>query len=555
MKLRAILCFVFLAFCVLGLTGTEKGPVAVSPGSDFGIAVVGERCPTFSWTAVEWATSYRISVFEAATAEVMSYEQIAAMAYPVLSKEIPGRALSWTPSSDERLSNGSVYVWYVQAMDAYGTMIWSEGKVFRVDVALRLVGMEETLRERLREAGVSEEVITEVLDDMRAEVAEVRLSDAGTQGSGYNTTDRIGISEWDSLGNTWYGEFAGASLTLNAEFNSFFGYSAGNATDSGDDNTFIGYAAGENNTGGKINTFIGSGAGYANTTGNRNTFLGTAAGLQNTEGDENVFIGTWAGHDNTTGNFNTILGFKAGFASSEGTGNVFLGCKAGYNETDSYKLYIDNSDTSSPLIYGEFDNDIVAINGKLGVGTQSPEALLEIVNPSGRSDLVLNRNDGAAFTFEAKLNNVRFGSLTAHRLKLIVGGDPKVTINTDGSLEMKSGATCTAAGVWTDASSRAYKENIQDLTLVEAKDALSELNPVKYNYKKDNEEEYLGFIAEDVPELVASKDRKGISPMDVVAVLTKVVQEQQEAIMEHRKTLSELKERIAELEDKTETQK
>jgi hypothetical protein len=42
------------------------------------------------------------------------------------------------------------------------------------------------------------------------------------------------------------------------------------------------------------------------------------------------------------------------------------------------------------------------------------------------------------------------------------------------------------------------------------------------------DELHLGFIPEDVPELVASSDRKGMSPMDVVAVLTRVVKEQQE---------------------------
>ena len=39
-----------------------------------------------------------------------------------------------------------------------------------------------------------------------------------------------------------------------------------------------------------------------------------------------------------------------------------------------------------------------------------------------------------------------------------------------------------------------------------------------------------GFIAEDVPELLANKDRNGLSPMDIVAVLTKVVQEQQKKL-------------------------
>ena len=46
----------------------------------------------------------------------------------------------------------------------------------------------------------------------------------------------------------------------------------------------------------------------------------------------------------------------------------------------------------------------------------------------------------------------------------------------------------------------------------------------------------MGFIAEDVPDMVATQDRKGINPMDLIAVLTKVVQQQQKEI-EELKTL------------------
>jgi hypothetical protein len=91
------------------------------------------------------------------------------------------------------------------------------------------------------------------------------------------------------------------------------------------------------------------------------------------------------------------------------------------------------------------------------------------------------------------------------------------------------------------------KEDIRGLSASEAKNTLDALKPVRFKYKKDKEDEYLGFIAEDVPELVASKDRKGMSPMDVVAVLTKVAQEQQ-------KTILDLQKRIAELERKTRTE-
>ena len=97
-------------------------------------------------------------------------------------------------------------------------------------------------------------------------------------------------------------------------------------------------------------------------------------------------------------------------------------------------------------------------------------------------------------------------------------------------LEMASGAHATAGGVWTNSSSRENKENISELTVIDALAALAELQPVQFNYKNDGQENYVGFIAEDVPELLATADRKGLSAMDIVAVLTKVVQAQQRQI-------------------------
>ena len=79
---------------------------------------------------------------------------------------------------------------------------------------------------------------------------------------------------------------------------------------------------------------------------------------------------------------------------------------------------------------------------------------------------------------------------------------------------------------------QSLKENIQDLTVEEALEALAELSPKKYNYKTEKDEVYLGFISEDVPDLVATKDRKSMSSMDVVALLTKIVQDQQKKIEE-----------------------
>jgi TolA-binding protein len=50
--------------------------------------------------------------------------------------------------------------------------------------------------------------------------------------------------------------------------------------------------------------------------------------------------------------------------------------------------------------------------------------------------------------------------------------------------------------------------------------------------------------ARDVPDLVATKDRKGLSPMDIVAVLTKVVQEKSKVIEEQQQSLEEQKQTI-----------
>jgi ribosomal protein L29 len=92
-------------------------------------------------------------------------------------------------------------------------------------------------------------------------------------------------------------------------------------------------------------------------------------------------------------------------------------------------------------------------------------------------------------------------------------------------------------------SSREYKQDIRDLSAEDAEEAFAKLNPVRFEYKAVPGEGHVGFIAEDVPDLVAMPDRKGLSTMDVVAVLTKVVQEQQ-------KTIAELKAEVAELKQK-----
>lgn len=99
-------------------------------------------------------------------------------------------------------------------------------------------------------------------------------------------------------------------------------------------------------------------------------------------------------------------------------------------------------------------------------------------------------------------------------------------------------------GVLTQASSIALKENVAALSGQEAMAALQGLSAVKFAYKADErKEQHVGFIAEEVPDLVAKSDRKAVSAMDIVAVLTKVVQAQQKTMAGLAAEVSALKAR------------
>jgi len=103
-----------------------------------------------------------------------------------------------------------------------------------------------------------------------------------------------------------------------------------------------------------------------------------------------------------------------------------------------------------------------------------------------------------------------------------------------------SGAYCDG-GVWVNGSSSIFKTEVKPLTAKDALDAFKQLQPVRYRYKSNPEEEYLGFIAEDVPDIVATNDRKGMAAMDVVAVLTKTVQELSAQVESMQRDIERLK--------------
>jgi trimeric autotransporter adhesin len=155
-------------------------------------------------------------------------------------------------------------------------------------------------------------------------------------------------------------------------------------TDGATDNNslFLGVDAGSNDDGTtNFNTSTGVWSLKGVTSGSHNSAFGTTALQQLTTGNQNTVIGTSSLNSVTTGSNNTAIGTNTG-QNVTGSGNVFIGNEAAKTQTNiSNKLYIDNSDTVAPLIYGDFDNNIVKINHKLELGSDSTGSSFKLYEP------------------------------------------------------------------------------------------------------------------------------------------------------------------------------
>ncbi|ALO16121.1 hypothetical protein L21SP5_02497 [Salinivirga cyanobacteriivorans] len=308
---------------------------------------------------------------------------------------------------------------------------------------------------------------------------------------------------------------------VNGARNTFIGGESGKYNTLGYDNTFLGNKSGHKMIDGMGNTHLGSYAGYSDTAGFRNTFVGSSAARSLQEGYRNVFVGAWAGEDKTSGSYNVLLGFGAGKTSETSDNNIFIGTYAGENTTGnsnvfighnvgqnidvSNTLLIGNSSTSQ-LIYGEFDNEIVALNANVGIGTNSPDsnAKLEVtgnVFASGGDFIAASTNGvinvgGGAMSSTA--NVISDGTVNNE----YATGDEDLYIYDD--LEVDGSTYKTGSGTWITQSDRRLKKDIRPY-----QDGLSKLlkiNPVFFRYnelaKSRSDKEYVGIIAQEIKEIM-----------------------------------------------------
>ena len=390
-------------------------------------------------------------------------------------------------------------------------------------------------------------------------------------------------SENDGNRNVYYGEEAGTSLGSASDDNLFLGYGSGEKDDLGDRNVFVGNYSGNRNTVGSYNTFLGTLSGVRNIAGAFNTFMGYSSGSSNSSGSGNVFVGDSSGERNGEGELNTFVGSHSGMGNERGERNtvigawagygsaadinasVFLGYLAGSNAQRSNTLYIANGVSDKPLIYGEFDTGLLRINGSLvvsgdiesegavalsfrGESTKHVRRMLELRadnnNSAFKSDVAFSLTNGRKgfswmlLTLEPRSGlaiTKRGNGAREFRLYDTDPDDPHTVV-----LRLANGAWCD--GGWHDASSRSLKTNIQALDGTEALEVFEKLRPVTYAYKAHPEDRKVGFIAEEVPELVADPGRRSLSAMDMVALLTKVVQEKDREIRQVKAEIETLKE-------------
>jgi len=323
-----------------------------------------------------------------------------------------------------------------------------------------------------------------------------------------------------------YGNTTGNRNTAN-------GHSALSSNQSGDNNTAIGYQALKSNTIGysnvangynvlKTNTtgYLNTGNGYnalelntegfhntadgvyalnSNTTGETNTAIGSNALRFNTIGNNNTANGMRTLYSNTTGNNNTGLGTDALFSNTTGSGNVALGFEAGKNELGSNKLYIENSNSSFPLIWGDFANDEVKINGDFEV--TGSVAL--------GSNTTANGANSVAIGSYASTNNLSGSMILADNSTTTVLNSSSVdrmTMRFDKGYRLYSDAAASVGvymnaggNSWLSISDSTKKENFQSVNGEELLNKISQFKLTTWNYKTQDPTKFrhYGPMAQD----------------------------------------------------------
>jgi microcystin-dependent protein len=341
---------------------------------------------------------------------------------------------------------------------------------------------DSTLQTTAFTGNVTSNEITDADSDTKIQVEEsgnenkIRFDIGGVE---YFRMDTGRLEVLNSGGSVFIGQNAGSEDDLSNNDNVFVGHESGRVNTTGNKNTASGarsfrsnitgsanvasgYESLSNNTG-SSNTGVGAWALSSNSSGENNASFGRGANSANTIGNNNLAIGSYALGINVSGSKNvaigngaldfingspvknTAIGYEAGF-NAAGSNNVFIGHQAGKNKADSHRLYIDNTSTATPLIYGEFDNKLLQINGTLNINNA-----FSLPTVDGSADQILKTDGGGNLTW---INNSA-GTPAIDTLSLI-GSTLKISLENDGqpalNLDLSSLAPVGTIQMWPTAT-------------------------------------------------------------------------------------------------------
>ena len=196
--------------------------------------------------------------------------------------------------------------------------------------------------------------------------------------------------------------------------------------------------------------------------------------------------------------------------------------------------------------------------GRVGIGTMNPPEKLSVLGGSVAVRVTQDTNWGGGIYFQEQyLNMGLFYDGWPNALYLgWKGSNPMyLTVEEGGNVGIgimdpsyKLHVNGTAAGTsWTNLSSREYKENIKKVDASvhnDMLDRLMELDLNTYNYRQeysDDTSSKLGFIAEELPEEVLSKDGKGVDIYELLTFTIGAMKAQQKEMKALRAELELLK--------------
>ncbi|MEL6661258.1 MAG: tail fiber domain-containing protein, partial [Bacteroidota bacterium] len=225
-------------------------------------------------------------------------------------------------------------------------------------------------------------------------------------------------------------------------------------------------------------------------------------------------------------------------------GNVIIGSYAGGTSNVSQTLFIDNTDTNTPLIYGEFDNKLLTVNGTLEAKesiTSDNDYVFTVENTANSNN---SNNNGMLikaghdeFNQDEESSLIRFNTPNGTNL---------------GRIRQESGSEIKLI----TSSDRRLKENIlptkyglADILQIEVRD---------YNFITDADDHIkTGFIAQQLhtvfPTAVAVGDDAKTNPWGVdyaglTPLLVKGMQDQQQLIDVQNELLQQQQQQINELQ-------